>query len=190
MKYEKIALLNFHFENNNYGAILTSYALNKFINNLGYIAHNIDYIPYFAQISGKEKGPLKNFSNFIKFREKYIPLTKQCTDHIKLTELNELYDTFIVGSDQVWNPRFCMHDLDVYFLNFVNSNNKKISYAASFGNNKINIDNFYINQIGYMLSGFDYISVRERSGIDIVGNIFKQKSYNVLDPVFLLDKNI
>ena len=40
-KNKNVALLNFHWENNNYGAVLTAYALNKYINSLGYYAYNV-----------------------------------------------------------------------------------------------------------------------------------------------------
>lgn len=49
-KENNVGLLNFHWENNNYGALLTAYALNKYINSLGYNAYNIDYVPSWGKI--------------------------------------------------------------------------------------------------------------------------------------------
>lgn len=48
-KENNVGLLNFHWENNNYGALLTAYALNKYINSLGYNAYNIDYVPSWGE---------------------------------------------------------------------------------------------------------------------------------------------
>ena len=59
------------------------------------------------------------------------------TPPIKEKNLNRLtanFDIFIAGSDQIWNPAFAY---DAYFLDFVDTDKRKISYAASFG-----IENF------------------------------------------------
>ena len=42
----------------------------------------------------------------------------------------EKIDCFVVGSDQVWNPD---HFDEVYLLDFVPDNIRKISYASSIG---------------------------------------------------------
>lgn len=61
---KNIGLMNFHWENVNFGALITSYALNQYLNDSGYYARNIDYIPSFPWIDKEEANPL--FDNFRK----------------------------------------------------------------------------------------------------------------------------
>lgn len=117
-KENNVGLLNFHWENNNYGALLTAYALNKYINSLGYNAYNIDYVPSW----GKNSISTSNFSDF---RAKYLPLTSRCETIDELKALNKNFGIFIVGSDQVFNWDFISKDFGVYFFSFVNDENKK-----------------------------------------------------------------
>ena len=49
-----------------------------------------------------------------------------------LQKLNEKYDVFVIESDQVWACELNYYD-NAYFLNFVDGEHKRISYAASFG---------------------------------------------------------
>ena len=59
---------------------------------------------------------------------------KECLQHDNL-------DAIIVGSDQVWRPRYSPNIFN-YFLDFTrNKNIKRYSYAASFG-----VDNWEFNQ--------------------------------------------
>ncbi len=178
-KKNNVAILNFHWENNNFGAVLTAYALNKFLNLSGYNAYNIDY---------KLKGACqKDYSNFIEFRNKYLPMTKQCNNKKDLESLNEYFSNFIVGSDQVFRYAFTKHQDGTYYLSFVNNENKKIAYAASFGHPEFEKNKQFTKITGMLLSRFNDISVREDSGIQICKNTFRLKAKHVLDPVFLLD---
>lgn len=95
-----------------------------------------------------------------------------------------LYDYFIVGSDQVWNPDIGFN-ITPYFLNFVKGKSKKISYAASLGIDKISKRNVTLFK---SLEDFHAISVREQEGKKALKKIINNKIKVVLDPVFLLDK--
>ncbi len=178
-KENNVGLLNFHWENNNYGALLTAYALNKYINSLGYNAYNIDYVPSW----GKNSISTSNFSDF---RAKYLPLTSRCETIDELKALNKNFGIFIVGSDQVFNWDFISKDFGVYFFSFVNDENKKIAYSASFGEKDFKAPSSKLDQVGLLLSRFNDIGVREKSGVGICRNVFKIKAKHVLDPVFLL----
>ncbi len=96
-------------------------------------------------------------------------------------------DIFITGSDQVWNPEITGELSDIYTLNFGNKNIKRISYAASVGNEK-NIQKYkedYIKKI----SKIDKISVREESAKIELERILPDKEIEVvLDPTLLLTK--
>lgn len=77
-------------------------------------------------------------------------------------------DVYIVGSDQVWNPKAITA---VHFLEFAPIGKKCISYAASMGNANLN------NDIGrkreQYLKKFSAISVREESAKKEIGKLYK-----------------
>lgn len=177
-----IGLLNFHFENVNYGAVLTSFALNRLLNQKGYFAFNIDYIPEWMP---KEKCN----KNFELFRKRYLPRTYQCRTISDLYTLNSLFDTFIVGSDQVFRYRFTWKDDGAYFLKFVEDKKRKISYAASFGVPFWEGEALEKEIVNYWLHRFTALSVREDSGVSLIKEISGLTAEQVLDPVFLIHPN-
>lgn len=180
---KNVALLNYHWENVNFGALLTSFALNRFLNNVGYNAQNINYIPHFPWITEEE--PNKYFDDF---RTKYLPMTKEYTETYQLFELNDYFKHFIVGSDQVWRYAFIKDDLDAFFFNFTSTDKNLISAAASFGTQDVEKHTGNANNLYQLyLSVFDSVSIREQSGIDYCKNIGIEATC-IIDPVFMLDK--
>ncbi|NRE73941.1 polysaccharide pyruvyl transferase family protein [Enterococcus faecium] len=126
--------------------------------------------------------------NFIKFTRKNIKETELLINkETKKEDLNNIdnkFDAFIIGSDQVWNytfPRFSEFDFVTY------SNRPKISYAASFGVS--NIEERLKDLYRYGLTGIDYISVREEAGNKIVKDLIGVNPSVVLDPTMLLTVN-
>ena len=103
------------------------------------------------------------------------------TDLKKKEWLNQ-YDNFVVGSDQIWNV--CHIVKPFYFLQFA-PRKKRIAVAVSFGISKIP----WINQknLRTALNGFDFISVREETGVEIVKKYSKANVCRVADPTFLYD---
>lgn len=97
-----------------------------------------------------------------------------------------LADLYIAGSDQIWNSNYNNGRDPAFYLDFGSINIKRASYAASFAINAIQEDRkpFVKNQ----LKKFDYISVRERTGLEILRNLGINDAFLVNDPVFLLDK--
>ena len=176
---KNVALLNFHWENNNYGAILTAFALNHYIRSLGFNAYNINYI-----LNPNQKSNEK----FIEFREQHIPETHRVFSVTEMKELNKYFKHFLVGSDQVWRHD-AIHDLrHIFFLDFADNTKNIFSYAASFGEERYCKQNYEKQQIKTSLCRFSNISVRETSGIDIVRNEFGLQAQKVVDPVFLLNE--
>src|SRR5699024_8399387 len=96
-----------------------------------------------------------------------------------------IYDLFISGSDQVWNLKLTNNDYN-YFLKFVKDDNKKVSYASSFGYSNIP-EEYRENSIKY-LNKYKIITVREKKGQQIIENIVKRNATTVLDPTLLLNK--
>jgi len=128
----------------------------------------------------------KQIESFISFKKNYLKTSKNSYYTNKDLESTELiYDGVITGSDQVWNPLITQSDL-AYFLNFLNDNDKKISYAASFGSDSIP-DEFQ-SKIIPELQSIKHLSVREASGAVIIKNISNRDAQVVVDPTLLLSR--
>lgn len=95
------------------------------------------------------------------------------------------HDYYMVGSDQVWHPKFLLPSNGFYLLKFAPKNSRKISYASSFGSSSIpsEMKNVYRSE----LSAFERLSVREKHGANFLSSIGLESSI-VLDPSLLLDK--
>ncbi len=95
------------------------------------------------------------------------------------------YDVYCVGSDQVWNP-FSYTSLDPYFLTFAPKCAVKFSYASSFGVSKLPaMSTEYYKQ---KLQNIKYISVREKTAVNIIKTVTGQEAVAVADPTLLLDE--
>jgi exopolysaccharide biosynthesis predicted pyruvyltransferase EpsI len=105
-------------------------------------------------------------------------------DSIELANIESKYDFFICGSDQIWNGSISNLD-PAYFLNFVKNSEKKKSYAASFGFEKVPKE--MEEEYKTLLSNFSSINMREASGVKIVSSLLGESSQIVLDPTMLLD---
>ena len=185
----------------NYGNILQNYALQTFLNKLSkeQIVTTIWFKNTNLKISKRVLLNIKktfNINGFGSFINKLIHFQKAVRDynfknfHNKYinfvyektkTELNDKYDYFVVGSDQVWNP-YWLNDL-TEFLQFADRN-KRISYAASFGVSEINSEKVELVRKG--LEGIDFISVREQAGAKIVKDLTGKDAQVVIDPTLLL----
>ena len=180
MKNKKIYISNYWWNYNNYGAILTAYALQKLLNN-SFLINDLN-INIHKLINNKY-----DFSE--KFKKKYL----QIFDNINFSNLNELNkysNTFISGSDQVF--RICSNygeRLHHYLLDFANKNSKKIAFSASFGFDKDELlrktTNKNLEIAKNALKSFDFISVREKSGLEICRDIMGVDAEWIIDPVFI-----
>lgn len=193
----------------NYGAILQAYALQEFLENKKY---NVQFLNYKDNFVIKNYKPIKFNGNKIKIKIKslirsiyYYKLNRKhynkfncfINRNIHLypqKEQNINYflnynssQVLITGSDQVWNPEITGDLSDIYTLNFGKEKIKRISYAASLGNTKVN--NNLKEQYQEKLKKIDKISVREKSGREILQEIFPHKKIEVVfDPTLLVTK--
>lgn len=180
---KNVALLNFSCGNENFGALLTSVALNMYVNSIGYNAQNIDYFRNQPWIIEQPDNPF-----FDAFRDKYLPRTKRYNFGNNLSDLNEYFQTFVVGSDQVFRQHLTRGEEEVFLLSFANPDKKIMSYAASFGTDNLDaMDEESKQKYKHFLSLFDAISVRESSGVDICHNM-GLSAIQVIDPVFLIER--
>lgn len=125
------------------------------------------------------RNKIERMSAFIK---NYFRLSKEYTPG-EIKNANEEFDTFIVGSDQVWNMSSCRFDLS-YYLNFTDK--EKISYAASIG--KEWITGFEYDHMKQYLPSYRKISVREGKAKEIIQERIGIESSVVLDPTLLHDR--
>lgn len=196
----KVGIITFQ-ETNNYGAILQNYALQQALIQKGHHVRTIDYRssyigkPYrLAHLRNKGFFP---YAFGVLGYLIYMPRRRKCkkfrkriryTDPVKeggLGKLNEEFDLFITGSDQVWNPRLTGMDA-VYMLNFVADKVKCNSYAASIGLSEASPSQkefFYA-----FLHDFHYISVREKSAATLLGSILGREVAVASDPCLLLTR--
>ena len=176
-KYD-CAILNFWF-GSNYGAMLTCYALQEALKDMGKLPCVINYVPPKVTVAGNLA---ENFS------ARYLKLSPPCNSFEDLRRLNNLTKTFIVGSDQVWRYKYMSFlGKNIYQLNFAAPDAKKIAYAVSFGLDhwEGGCEDTLLTK--YYISRFDAVSVREDDGVEICRDVFEKDAEHVLDPVFLVD---
>lgn len=202
-KQPKIATIAFH-RAINYGALLQVYALQNKIEDLGGECTVLDYRNDLLESKHKKmklsycktivdlrryiflsKGNNRKYEQFRLFSNYYLNLSKPYEVLEELKKDEKKYDKFITGSDQVWNG--AITDLDpAFFLNFIDGVSKKNSYAASFGFD--NIPEEHRKQYYNMLKDYNYISVRESQGANIIKNLVNRDVPVVLDPTLLISK--
>lgn len=197
---KRIAIITLHSIEPNYGNCLQNYAVQIVYNSLGFDTSTELYRnEYFCKkdilkiiILKLSFGMVPRASerynsyckkqSFQKFYDKYI---KSIT-HRRVTDIIDKYDFFSVGSDQVWNYKWYNgDDCSRFLLSFVDSPNK-IAFSPSFGVESID-DNWrdvYANE----LSKFKAISVREKTGAEIIKQLTGRDAAVIVDPTMLLSK--
>lgn len=183
----KIGILTFQYpENKNFGASLQSYAHLTLIEKINSNVKIINYYKNNYSIKSKILSLLKN-KNFIDYNKKFLKQTCKINPNEDLKFLNKEFDTFVVGSDQVWRDRYLNGKTKHYFFDFVNDDKKKIAYAASFGVDYWEGTPELTEEIKHLIKRFNHISVREESGIDICKNTFGiDNAVCVLDPTLMI----
>lgn len=195
----KIGILTFHW-GTNYGGVLQAYALQTFLKQKGHNVVIINYAPHTFRDSFYKcfysKNPftiienLKNYwkeKNIAKFRKKHLRLTERYYVPEQLIENPPIMDIYIAGSDQIWNPYGLKSNKKIYFLPFGDKKTIKLSYAASFG--VTDYPDNLLEEIKPLLNKFKAISVREKSGLDILKKAGIDDSVLLPDPTLLLNKD-
>lgn len=204
----KIGLISFH-NAANYGAALQAFALERFLEDEGYDCEYIDYqnnrrrrgydmgfLIKDCLSHGRIKDAIKysvgapflnyrkkHFDEFYKKYVKYSSNTYYSTDSLK--ETNGMYDCFMTGSDQIWNPEHNGSDLN-FLLDFVTDDRRKMSYSSSLSVTHLpsELEEGYCRCLNQMR----HLSVREQSGARLIKELTGRDAQVVLDPVFLLKK--
>lgn len=195
---------------NNYGGLLQNFALQKILQQLKYDALTIDFQNiekqtlksficswmrfFFTFILTKKNQNIarkKNASPRKKWSEafisSYIKKTKICSKYNNhIIEKNHI-NIILVGSDQVWRPKYNNYLYDM-FLDFCkkNKNIKRIAYAASFGVDEWEYTSEQTQICSALARKFNSISVREESGIQLCKHHLNTDATWVLDPTLLI----
>lgn len=203
----KIGVLTYH-RVFNFGSLLQTYALQEYLESQGQKVEIIDYYPERLQkkrllfhVNPKWSRPvwkmivhlvpaviarLMGYHMMDTFLAKYVHLT----DKVYETEEDlkrdcPLYDVYLNGSDQIWNVDTSDGEVDkVFFMSFLPDGKRKAAYAGSFG--KADFSENDLCQIGKLLSRYDCVSVREKSGLNVLKKAGIEGGKWVLDPTFLL----
>lgn len=209
----KIAVLTLPLHTN-YGGILQAYALQTVLKRMGHEVWLIDEgktkwtIPLWEKPLSYTKRAMKKYffnkkevvifienelNKTFEITTRYVrPFIKDNIDSIDLKKGKHLliekeFDAIVVGSDQIWRPKF-YSAIEIAFLNFAQKwNIKRISYAASFGTDEIEYTYMQQKKCGELLRLFDAVSVREDSGVELCRKMFGVEAKHVLDPTMLLN---
>lgn len=207
----RVGILTFH-RAENYGAVLQCFALQETLKRLNYQVEVLDYR------SSKLTKDYKLYSTDYLDRNSWKSLLKSLVIQLlilpfrlkrkisfnrfvacnlnlshwhgrNISNLPDNYDAFVIGSDQVWNLRYCVGVDDLYlgYIPFPKGQHRIISYAASMLKPPIS-DRYYKDFFRKVLNRFDAISVRETDKRDFLQPLTSQPIKVVLDPTLLLDK--
>lgn len=196
----------------NYGGILQAYALHTVLSRMGHDAYVIEkerkplrlplwrmpvkygrrilrnlaghpYPIFYERKQNREQPVIRQHTD--KFIRKHVRC-KTFADYGAITEQD--FDAIVVGSDQVWRPEY-FDDIRTAYLDFAEGwNIRRMAYAASFGTDAWEYSARRERECGRLLRMFDYVSVREASGVDLCRRHFGVEAEHVLDPTMLLTR--
>jgi hypothetical protein len=198
---------------NNYGGLLQTFALQKVLKGMGHEPTTIDlqakkrsWLRRLKSLAGrlirkyllkqqipslpnaKEKAVIAQHT--ARFIRENIHTTKTIQSVRKMNWLQEYnFDAYVVGSDQVWRPRYSA-DMPTFFLDFLKDKNKvkRIAYAASFGVDHWEYSPGLTRRCKNLAQKFDAVSVREDSGVALCNEYLNVSATHLLDPTLLLEK--
>lgn len=162
----------------NYGSMATYFALHQTLTNMLHLSVLMINNPLAPAFENYDKtSPRLVAKNFYDVSLVY-PLSE-------LHRLNSHCDTFIVGSDQLWNIYLSRPYRQMYYLDFADERKKKIAYGTSFGIPYCGTEEEKLVSSNN-LKNFDHVSVRDDMSLDIATNIFGVSEVEkVCDPTFL-----
>lgn len=202
-----------YIKGHNYGSVLQALALQDFIDERGYDAWIIDFLDMhlmhnkFMRLLVLAKSStcfLKNPGLFIKFIKERKLSTKKIVEtpnfingifknfhknNLKYDSsnyfVNRNFAAFVCGSDQVW--KLTVPGLHAFFFLQFAPPQKRVAYAPSFGCDYL--PKYNKARLSSYLQSFAYISVREKSGQELLKRELGLDIPQVLDPVLMVGKN-
>lgn len=196
----------------NYGGILQAYALQTVLERLGHepvvINRNILWtvpgwkLPLIHAVrragrvlTGKDIVVDKEIShnNAVLSRSRYTAMF--VSSHIRTvtverySDLSErMFDAIVVGSDQIWRPKYFYADIRDAYLHFARKwQIRRVAYAASFGTDEWEYTPEQTAACAALAGRFDAVSVREDGAVELCRSRLGVDSVRLLDPTLLLD---
>ena len=164
----------------NYGSALTNYALNRVLTDMGKTVLMLEWPVLSGEVpKTKPNNKTRRFVNH--FYEQ--SMLYKIDDYGRF---NYHCDTFVLGSDQLWNW-WSNRDVGTFhfFLDFADNDHKKIAYSTSFGHDSAYYPEDIKLKVSYLLHRFDAVSVREEGGVKVCKRDFDLDAVQTVDPVFL-----
>lgn len=201
-QFPKIGIMTW-YTYRNYGTALQSVALYRKLKTYGYAPRMIQYPPKGSavvrqkagvqQITSRVKNAVKRRLNAVYHSPEREALfadwfanvdqTEKCDTYVKLRALNEEFDAFVCGSDQIWSP-LCYDEK--YFLSFVEHPQKQVAYAPSIGSTEVREPSVR-EDMAKWISRFTHLGVREQEGAELVRQLTGKQARVVADPTLLLN---
>lgn len=202
----KIGILTFHCAIN-YGAVLQAYGLQESLKSLGHEVYIIDYRPQYLKDPYQlfqwkfkvEDSLMSNLKSLIREslvmpirfvrKLKFKQFTNQYLNLYAWENNLNIFDAFVFGSDQIWNPKITKGLDEIFLGNFKEAKGKKlIAYAASVGSVQ-NISQNEFERLTFCLNEFERIGVREKTLYEKISKVNTNVSITI-DPVLLAGKDI
>ena len=179
----------------NYGAKLQAFAVAEALRQLGFDIEYINRRPLKASmynglidrwLMSKEEHRIEKL---MQFEDDWLqPQTKPLysNDDFKNLDVSKYY-AVVVGSDQMWRDDYfhAGFELTPYLFYVDSSKIKKIAYAISFGKDTCKHPEARKKEIKRLIHQFSSLSVREKSGVNILRGEFDAKGVWVCDPTLL-----
>lgn len=183
----------------NYGNRLQSYAVQQVLKQIG-IDSQVIYVqkkrtdlreavksvyflpPVMAMIRPNRRTVLKykRQKSFERFNKTFIHTHKYSNSHDI-----QGFDYYVLGSDQVWNPkRYDDVKKELFFLKFA-SPQQKVCFSPSFGVNELPAQ--WTEYFKQNLMDFPYLSVREDAGARIIKELTGRDAEVLIDPTLMID---
>lgn len=150
------------------------YTLKTVIKNLYFLIKKCILFKFYS----RRKSSIKSYRHF---RNNYLLINE---DVIPLRLIADKYDMFICGSDQIWFPSEGIFS-PYYYLDFTQK--KKIAYAPSIGASVY--PEYFKLKVKPLLEQFSFLSVREKTGADLLAEFVNKPISTVIDPTLLLTKS-
>lgn len=190
----------------NYGWILQAYALQTVLTRMGHEVNIIEECP-------RSTSFIRYVYRFVKrmvqkvWKNRKLPLflekdLKACSirpqlfidENLAIRRIESFsfltetdYDAYVVGSDQIWRPKYFSSNITNAFLEFSKGwNVKRLAYASSFGTSNWEYSEEQEVACRELIRQFDAVLVRENSGVDLCREHFEIKARHVADPTLLL----
>lgn len=208
-----IGIITFWTSKDNYGQLLQCYALQTYLKKLGHTPFLIRYqnnptieakfkfyklfvylrnLPSYIRWFVKEKNIKRNRSKyeikenhndrqFARFIDEHISYTEQIYTEEEINKNPPLADAYICGSDQIWGGD------KAYYLNFAPQDKPRIAYAPSLGG-LMSFAPEYEEQLKSLLQQFQFIGMREKTGMEVCHRLGRKDAVHVIDPTLLLTR--